>query len=734
MPETVLANGEKIKKERKKKGWTQAQLAAKAHLDVRTVRHAEHGEHVMIGSLGLIAKALKVSVDDILADKGMWPEGAKRVNFIKHFDQKPGPEFKTPRVLEILAQHRGKVEVLGRTCRSWLVGPDPARTSDLQDLIVKAASNHSEIHLVVQKATVRVPFFSNRDMTRLREHLRECVTSYRQIHDRLRKKHIPKDRVKLFFTNQPNLQSMTRIKRGQDRHAWLLVSVRTDFKPEEQHISVAELSSMTAGQRSFEWDPQIIFRWDAPQAEEYRAKFDLILRGSKEPGVPVGRPVRYSDYRAELLQKTNEAVDHYNDEHGSALREDTGANLAAQGVRHFLARTPGSASVPPVCVQLLVTSQCPGHCQMCTQWKRNLPDPSTEEVKDLLRHISALGAGSVIISGGEPLYREDIFDILEFASSETELALGIMTRGICMKDSRPSALRQDDANKLADACRWIQISIDTFSTSSGGTGQSNRGDWDLKKAVRSAQRIWLAVEEDKSRVEICFTIHKGNIEEIIDEIPKSAWKIGIPKGMPIRLKFAHSSADADFLCSPHNLYRLKEKVRQLAEGEDLNFNTKYLWNMMDRDSEVVRDVANGHPVETALRQCQKRGDKCYVQGLICTIDCDGKVYPCCYLFDDTAQTSTTRRFIGDLRDPAGRTILSFQNHRDKLKSIWQSRPESPNLPVDQLACARCTRHLHQNELLNKIHRILDEGSPLGIAEALEDALNQKTKEDRYFWL
>ena len=164
---------------------------------------------------------------------------------------------------------------------------------------------------------------------------------------------------------------------------------------------------------------------------------------------------------------------------------------------------------------------------------------------------------------------------------------------------------------------------------------------------------------------------------------------------------------------------------------------------MELDSEMICNLATGHPVKSLLSQCEKRGDKCYVQDLVCMIDCEAQVFPCCYLFDDTAASTNIDKSIGNLRG-LHEGIRSFEIFPDILKELWQNRPAPPDLPVNGLACGRCTRHLHQNELLNKIHRILGEGSPLGIAEELGKALKNKkvvkkeykwcSEEDEYFWL
>jgi MoaA/NifB/PqqE/SkfB family radical SAM enzyme len=337
-----------------------------------------------------------------------------------------------------------------------------------------------------------------------------------------------------------------------------------------------------------------------------------------------------------------------------------------------------------------------------------------------------------VISGGDPLYRPDIFEILEFARkgknlpARKPLHLGIMTRGLYFNKNKGYSLplMEEMAANLAKWSKWIQISMDTFEHGSGDTN--------LTKAVRSVKLLWSEFEQKKRRMdmEICFTIHKGNIEEVC-RIPQNIRKLRIPEKIPVRLKFAHSkTAVASFLCKQQDLYKLRLLMRHFAEGLNLDVNSKYLWNMMYSDM-AIRDIANGHPVETQLRGCEKRGDKCYVQDLICTIDADGQIYPCCYLLDDTAKTVASNP-IGSLLDATG-SVLSFEQNPNKLKEIWQGRNESCELPVKLNVCARCTRHLHQNKFLNRIQRILDEGSPLGIAEKLKNALDHKIEVDGYQW-
>lgn len=62
--------GERIKQERKKRGWTQARLAKEADIALVTVQYYEEGR-TLPGALSLIglADAFGVSIDDLVGRK-----------------------------------------------------------------------------------------------------------------------------------------------------------------------------------------------------------------------------------------------------------------------------------------------------------------------------------------------------------------------------------------------------------------------------------------------------------------------------------------------------------------------------------------------------------------------------------------------------------------------------------------------------------------------------------------
>jgi len=91
---------------------------------------------------------------------------------------------------------------------------------------------------------------------------------------------------------------------------------------------------------------------------------------------------------------------------------------------HYARRLSGRPS--PTFVTVAVTYRCQCRCEHCYSDSPTRPreiELGTEELRSVLRQIRGLGAMAVHFSGGEPLLREDLFDLVAYARS-----LGLLTR------------------------------------------------------------------------------------------------------------------------------------------------------------------------------------------------------------------------------------------------------------------------------------------------------------------
>jgi len=133
---------------------------------------------------------------------------------------------------------------------------------------------------------------------------------------------------------------------------------------------------------------------------------------------------------------------------------------------------------PPFMVSYSITTKCNLKCKHCYSESIDEPDPdelSTEEALQLMDDLSNWGIGLLVIDGGEPLCREDLLDVVKYASAK-----GIRTT----LGSNGTLIDETMAKKMLDAgVRSIAISVDgvdaqthdSFRGTSGAFEQTFKG-------------------------------------------------------------------------------------------------------------------------------------------------------------------------------------------------------------------------------------------------------------------
>ncbi len=110
---------------------------------------------------------------------------------------------------------------------------------------------------------------------------------------------------------------------------------------------------------------------------------------------------------------------------------------------------------PTVCT-LQVTTRCQANCIHCSaarHKRKDLPELSTDEWKKVIREAEKLGVVSVVFTGGEPLLRPDIFELIEWVDKNEAVAL-MFTNGMM--------LTEENVQKLVQAGLWcVHVSIDS---------------------------------------------------------------------------------------------------------------------------------------------------------------------------------------------------------------------------------------------------------------------------------
>ena len=180
---------------------------------------------------------------------------------------------------------------------------------------------------------------------------------------------------------------------------------------------------------------------------------------------------------------------------GDALRYGRQAQTTAKTVY------PAADKQRPIVVWNC-TRRCNLRCVHCYSSAGNQDSPealSTEEGKAFIRDLADFGVPVVLFSGGEPLLREDIFDLADFAREQ-----GIRT----VLSTNGTLITKEVADRIRD------VGFAEAGISLDGIGENNdrfRGKKGAYEAALQGIRNCVALGQ---RVSLRFTITRSNYSEI----------------------------------------------------------------------------------------------------------------------------------------------------------------------------------------------------------------------------
>ncbi|UCH31802.1 MAG: radical SAM protein [Candidatus Bathyarchaeota archaeon] len=151
-------------------------------------------------------------------------------------------------------------------------------------------------------------------------------------------------------------------------------------------------------------------------------------------------------------------------------------------------------------VQWMLTYRCNYRCKSCDVWRDQKPmkELSTEEVKLGLDVLRRMGVIEIVFSGGNPLLRDDIGEIIEYASRYF-----ITT----VYDNGSQAVKKINALRKAD---FVAISLDTLDEKKYDYLKGIHGAW--RKTLNAVQIL----HDQGITVGVSPTISQLNMHEILD--------------------------------------------------------------------------------------------------------------------------------------------------------------------------------------------------------------------------
>ncbi len=212
-----------------------------------------------------------------------------------------------------------------------------------------------------------------------------------------------------------------------------------------------------------------------------------------------------------------------------------------------------------------VTRKCSTMCRICAiDTGRGSRDVlSLDEIKNAIDQFKDIGVKMVALTGGDPLVRDDLLQILAYIRKK-ELMAGFSTSLL--------TLDEETAKRLVDLDVKVQVSLDG---SNSETNDFNRGSGSFEKAIAGIELLRKYGVEFR----IAFCIMKHNIDDITDMV-ELAEKLGAKEvafrkvkllGRALKLKDLIYPSPKEMTKAYASLYRAA--YQRLSGG--IKINAKY---------------------------------------------------------------------------------------------------------------------------------------------------------------
>jgi len=162
---------------------------------------------------------------------------------------------------------------------------------------------------------------------------------------------------------------------------------------------------------------------------------------------------------------------------------------------------PGMTSPRPYALLAEITYRCPLHCPYCSNPTQigNDQELTTDEWTRVIREAAALGVLQVGFSGGEPLARPDLPDLVR-AARQANLYTNLITSGVGLNEDRVHALRDAGLDS-------VQLSFQSDNTDIADEiagARAHQRKLDAAAKIRAAE-IPLSLN---------FVIHRRNMDRL----------------------------------------------------------------------------------------------------------------------------------------------------------------------------------------------------------------------------
>ncbi|MBU6996656.1 MAG: radical SAM protein [Theionarchaea archaeon] len=343
-------------------------------------------------------------------------------------------------------------------------------------------------------------------------------------------------------------------------------------------------------------------------------------------------------------------------------------------------------TMAPNSIDYHITMRCNLACSHCGFYERMVrdevtPELTTEEWYHILEQLDANGVMQILITGGEPLLRNDLLDVVSFAARKTNLYIVINTNGILWKE--------DEVREVAEVTgdRGIMvISLDGHSPETYGTIRKRKDGNSAGEYFENVIETARLAEKYNAQFSFIVVLSKATywhsldtVQWILEEFPGASNVNVLRFDLTGETKKGLDLTYKEWKEWLHKATPLKEKHRNrfilsVACGGELYLPLK-------GDDNVLRVWDNNivTPLTSEMYR-RRRNVGCHAAITDLSIAPDGKIYAC------GLYTGVPEWYIGDL---SYNSFYEIWHHGEDINKFRYLDIEQINAP-----CSRCeTRQL-----------------------------------------
>ncbi|MDD5628922.1 MAG: radical SAM protein [Elusimicrobia bacterium] len=297
----------------------------------------------------------------------------------------------------------------------------------------------------------------------------------------------------------------------------------------------------------------------------------------------------------------------------------------------------------PLSVSVELTDRCNFKCRYCSQTKDGMPEMTTAQVHSLMDDFCGLGARRIGLTGGEPLLRADIPDLIAYAKAKG-LIVNLATNGALLADMAPRLKELD----------LVLVSLDGSET----VHDSLRAPGSYQKAVAG-----IAAMRKLGKPVITSTVlTKLNLQET-GPILELARDMGFSAMFTLLFNHPRSISRAEFEKLVPTEEECRKAYQALIEKKKQGYPVLSSWTFL-------RYMANG--------DYRKRPLDCKAGDLYCAVDCRGNIGACGLQLGEAGlpngcELGFKAAFAKLSRNPCARHYCNFGIEESMILSL---RPEA----------------------------------------------------------